>query len=86
MAIREIPKSYEYTCDFCGAKHLQENAGGHYPNSVPPEWMRLKIWSDLVMPAPEKMNFPEILLCTRCSHMVVEFIQSMGERAANTLK
>ena len=38
MAIREIPKSYEYTCDVCDALHVQENANGHYTNSRPPNW------------------------------------------------
>lgn len=41
--IEEIPKSYRYVCDNCGAVHIQENAGGHYTNSHPPTWGWLRI-------------------------------------------
>ena len=41
MPVREIPKAYEYECDGCGKKHLQENANGHYTDSRPPRWSRL---------------------------------------------
>lgn len=43
MSIREIPRAFEYTCDGCGAVHLQKNAAGHYTDSRPPHWIRLKI-------------------------------------------
>mgnify|MGYP001263534490 CR=1 FL=1 len=43
MSIREIPRSFVYTCDGCKVEHTQENAGGHYANSRPPHWATLKI-------------------------------------------
>lgn len=46
MSVREIPKSYEYTCDCCGTVHVQENAGGHYTNSRPPRWAMLTLAQD----------------------------------------
>jgi len=46
MAIREIPKSYEYTCDGCQFVHIQENASGHYFNSRPPHWASLTFARD----------------------------------------
>ncbi len=41
MAVQEIPKSYLYTCDACGATHTQEHAYGHYTDSTPPNWSKL---------------------------------------------
>jgi hypothetical protein len=46
MAIREIPRSFEYTCDGCRTVHVQENASGHYTNSRPSHWAHLKIEQD----------------------------------------
>jgi hypothetical protein len=43
MTIREIPRSFEYTCDGCGETHVQQNAHGHYHNSRPPEWAGLSL-------------------------------------------
>jgi len=36
MSIKEIPKSFLYSCDVCNTEHLQENANGCYSNSTPP--------------------------------------------------
>jgi len=46
MAVNEIPRQFEYECDVCGAKHLQQNAGGHYTDSRPPHWARLEFRMD----------------------------------------
>lgn len=43
MAIREVPRSFVYTCDGCGQEHTQAGADGHYTNSTPPLWGRLRI-------------------------------------------
>ena len=43
MAIREIPRAFEYICDVCGKTHRQENAGGHYTDSRPDHWERLTL-------------------------------------------
>ena len=41
MSIREIPRAFEYTCDFCKTDHLQQNAG-----SRPSGWGNLKLERD----------------------------------------
>jgi len=72
MGIREIPTSYEYTCDACAFKHIQENAHGHYGDSRPPHWTRLKIARtayDYQGNAVADSSF-EKLLCPKCSEVV----------------
>lgn len=74
MAIREIPKSYHYTCDLCGAKHVQQNANGHYENSTPPDWMRLRVDSN-----GTRFSYPaqplDKLLCTSCGERTLSAIE-----------
>lgn len=65
MTIREIPKAYEYICDKCGEKHLQQNASGHYTNSTPPQWYRLTINGDFYK-YPSFDGVPHRLLCRPC--------------------
>ena len=78
MAIREIPKSFEYSCDSCGEVHLQENANGHYSDSRPPHWTRLK----LSRSAYDFQGYAcadasiERLLCEKCSERVVQAINT----------
>lgn len=43
MAVRTIPQSYEYACDFCGETHLQTGASGHYTDSCPPGWLGISL-------------------------------------------
>ena len=43
MSIREIPRAFVYICDGCSKEHKQENANGHYTDSRPPHWIRLKL-------------------------------------------
>lgn len=43
MGIKEIPRAFLYVCDGCGNEHMQENAGGHYTDSRPARWTRLKL-------------------------------------------
>jgi hypothetical protein len=69
MTIREIPKSYEYRCDKCGATHLQENASGQYSNSTPPEWMSLRVGEYSKAPV-------DILLCQGCRSVLTEYLQN----------
>lgn len=61
--IREIPKSFEYTCDRCNTTHRQESAEGHYTESTPPGWMTVK-----TIHMDEKLNQSRvsILLCDGC--------------------
>ena len=78
MGIREIPKAYEYMCDSCGEMHKQENANGHYNDSRPPHWTRLKI-------ARHAYDFKgrsgadgsiERLLCPSCSERVYSAVNA----------
>ena len=46
MAIREVPKSFIYKCDICGAEHEQKNADGHYTDSRPSHWANLSVKQD----------------------------------------
>lgn len=80
MAIREIPKQFEYTCDACGTKHLQENAGGHYTDSRPPHWTRLKIARTAYdyQGSACADNSIERLLCPPCSD---DIIGAINERS-----
>ncbi len=44
MGIRKIPEVFEFTCDVCGAKHLQENADGRVTfKRRPPKWGILEL-------------------------------------------
>lgn len=72
MAVQEIPKAYEYTCDKCGAKHRQENASGHYANSTPPDWMSLRISEYSKAPV-------DALLCGACKKLAVpSWVQNLN--------
>ena len=75
MAVREIPKSYEYMCDIpgCGCVHLQENAGGgHYHNSCPPGWVWVRVVYSLeeTQAAAGANLTKERLLCARHAQML----------------
>jgi hypothetical protein len=63
MAIREIPKSYEYICDRCGSVHTQHNPNGYYTDGLPLEWGRLKFTGS-------HRKHVERMLCTSCSEVV----------------
>ncbi len=63
MSVREIPKSYEYTCDGCGRKHVQEGATGHYRNSSPPGWAKI-LWR------PSEGSDTEWSLCEKCKQFI----------------
>jgi hypothetical protein len=67
--IREIPKSFEYTCDRCGATHRQESAEGHYTESTPPEWLTIKT---IHMSKKYNQNRLAVLLCTNCFDLFSE--------------
>lgn len=67
MNIEEIPKSYRYNCDGCGAFHVQKNANGHYHNSTPPKWATIKIFR-------YDDNGPDRLLCDECAKPLVDLI------------
>ena len=72
MPIREIPRSFEYTCDRCGKAHVQENANLQYANGRPPGWDNLTLtrctlsdWADQTI---------KHLLCPPCSDLIAEAI------------
>lgn len=70
MAVREIPASYEYTCDGCGAK---QNA-----KSRPPHWTRLKIERDAYDYQGNACADASIdrLLCKSCSEIVFNAVNA----------
>ena len=64
MTIREIPRAFLYTCDACDVEHRQENAQGHYTESVPPHWSRIRIRKGSSF--EETFETFEHLLCDAC--------------------
>lgn len=85
MAIREIPKSFVYTCDVCGVEHAQENANGHYTDSRPPHWVRLMFKRT----AYDEHNMPcvdasvELLLCPEHAKMAQQGINSLKKASVS---
>ena len=65
MTIREIPRTFLYSCDACEREHRQENASGHYTESVPPHWSRIRIREGSVV--DETFKAFEYLLCESCA-------------------
>lgn len=78
MAIREIPRAFEYICDGCGAKHRQENAGGHYSDNRPRHWSNIKIERDAYDYQGSAVADASIerLLCLECSKCVVDAVNA----------
>jgi hypothetical protein len=78
MAVVEVPRSYRYICDDCGAEHVQENAGGHYTNSRPKFWAHLKLSRDAYDHQGSAVADGSIerLLCAACSEKVISSINS----------
>lgn len=80
MSIREIPKSYEYSCDLCGAVHVQRNANGQYTNSTPPDWLLLRMDSN-----GKRFSYPaepmRKLLCTTCGERTLQAIERVEPAA-----
>ena len=76
MAVREIPKAFEYVCDLCGAVHRQENASGHYSNSRPPYWISVNVGADAhdFQGAAVADASVKRLLCDKCGPRVVAAI------------
>jgi predicted SprT family Zn-dependent metalloprotease len=70
MAVREIPRAFEYTCDACGMVHRQENASGQHTNGCPPHWLRLRTFSNSDMGS-------ERLFCATCSRKVVKAVNDI---------
>jgi hypothetical protein len=83
MAIREVPRSYVYTCDGCGEEHTQENANGHYSNSRPSYWSKLKIEKDAYdyQGAPVADGSVELLLCNKCTSAIIESINTTFKKS-----
>ena len=78
MAIREIPRAFAYTCDRCKLDHLQENASGHYTNSQPPGWGRLRFEaSDATCLDEGSIDY---LLCRGCCHDVADVLKKSLSR------
>lgn len=66
--IKEIPKSFEYTCARCGAVHIQESAHGHYTESLPVGWA----WLRTLAQAGYKRE--EFLFCSSCADFVNQLV------------
>jgi hypothetical protein len=62
MTVREVPKSFIYTCDWCANDHRQENSDGHYTESCPPNWGWIKLYG---RPGDIATSLG-YLLCTDC--------------------
>jgi hypothetical protein len=82
MGIREVPKSYVYTCDGCRKEHTQENASGHYLNSRPKYWSTLKVGRDAYdyQGCAVADGSIERLLCDSCSEKVMKAINKALEK------
>jgi hypothetical protein len=74
--IREIPRAFVCIRDSCKTEHRQENAGGHYTDSRPPHWIRLKI----ARSAHDYQGYAcadasvERLLCDTCADRILGII------------
>lgn len=81
MAIREIPKAFDYICDVCAKTHRQENAGGHYTDSRPPQWANLIIRQDAYDYQGQAVADGSVtrLLCNGCRAGVMEVINRWAE-------
>ena len=63
MAVEEF-QGFTYTCDRCGKMHMQQNASGHYTNSTPPDWGRVKYTPSSEARIPMKPF--DYLICDNC--------------------
>lgn len=88
MAIREIPKAYDYICDVCGFTHRQENAGGHYANSRPEHWGELVVKQDAYdfQGAAVADGTIKRLLCSDCREGAIKAINDWAAFKIDTLK
>lgn len=87
MSIREIPRAFEYQCDVCGKMHIQENASGHYADSRPPHWARLKIAQtayDFQDAACADASV-ERLMCDNCGPALIKIINQWASAWAQPL-
>lgn len=73
MAIKEIPRSFLYSCDVCNTDHLQENANGCYTNSTPPKWASIKFHRII----DAQVIWFDKLLCPMCADKFAEFNWSL---------
>lgn len=71
MSVKEIPRAFDYICDACNETHHQENAGGHYTNSRPPNWSHLKMAG---------AHDREVLLCPRCGDRAAKIVEAALDR------
>lgn len=79
MAIREVPKSYIYTCDGCGREHTQENATGHYAGSRPTFWATLILQQDAYdfQGCAVADGTVTRLLCDKCTALATKALNSV---------
>jgi hypothetical protein len=64
MIIEEIPRAFKYTCSRCGTEHIQRNASGHYTESTPPGWIKVRLVTRAADVAPKTQ---EVLICSLCA-------------------
>lgn len=82
MTTREIPRAFEYICDVCGKKYVQENAGGQYFDSRPPFWARLVIKQDArdFQGRAVAADSIERLLCDDCRAGIIAAINAWSDK------
>lgn len=88
MAIREIPRAFEYQCDICGKTHEQKNASGHYTDSRPPHWTSLKIGADVYDYQGAAVADASVkrLVCDDCTPGLTRTINDWSERRKREVK
>lgn len=78
MSIIEVPKAYQYECDLCGEKHIQQNARGHYWESTPEGWITFRIafnQVDLKGDGYKKYGVTEFLACPKHYSALGKFLE-----------
>jgi hypothetical protein len=81
MSVYEIPKSFKYVCDVCGAAHVQENANGHYTDSRPPRWGYVDVRQALIDLDGDEVGDASVshLLCQQCLPVISKAIKDAAK-------
>ena len=81
MTVETIPQAFRYICDICGHVHIQENATGHYTDSKPPHWYKLRILADADDWQGQVVAGHDIerLLCSTCGPIITAALNKATE-------
>lgn len=78
MAIKEIRRAFEYSCDGCPVTHIQHNAEGHYFQSLPPGWSSLRFIRKEGGDGHQlQTDMKDVLLCERCGEKIADAIKKV---------